>query len=142
MRKEKSRSLDSFLVSIILHAVFMVVLASYIIVSDRGPDSIDVSWVNVPEPAITVPRPLLDESLIRKPAPKREVGVTTTVRHDLRSPDITQVIAPSPEIVRKSVEMNPKAVKANILPSVTTETRIGPSDNIPFSFNSSRRSIS
>jgi hypothetical protein len=110
-----------------------MVLASYVTVSSRAPDSIGVAWVEVPPPEMVVERPLLDELLIKKFDPKRESGVTSRSRNELRSADAAQAIAPSPEIVRRSVELNPKGVRSNILPSVVTEAELSTSDEMPFS---------
>ena len=133
MRSESSRSLDSFLISVVMHVIFIMVLASYITVGEKPLDSIGVTWVRVPPPEITVERPLLDESLIKKYIPRRESGATSRTRDDLRSADIAQTVAPSPEVIRRSVELNPKGIQSKVLPGVVTEAELGASDEIPFS---------
>jgi hypothetical protein len=131
VRRQRSRALDSFLISAIIHIMFVMVLASYVTVGSRSPDSIGVTWVKVPPPEITVPRPLLDESLVKKE--KREAGMSSRARNDLRAADTAQAIAPSPEIIRKSVELNPEGVQSKILPSVMTDAELSASDNLSFS---------
>lgn len=133
MRRERSRSLDSFLISAIIHVIFVIVLASYVTVSSSPPDSIGVAWVEVPPPELSQPRPLLDELLIKKFNPKRESGVTSRARNELRSADAAQTVAPSPEIIRRSVELDPKGVRSNILPSAVTEAELSASDEMPLS---------
>ena len=133
MRKERSKSFDSFLISAIIHLALVMFLASYVTVSERPPDSIGVTWVEVPEPEISLPRSTLDESLIKKYNPKRDSGMTSRSRDDLKSADVAQAVAPSPEIIRRSVELNPDAIRSKILPGVVTEAEVGLSDDIPFS---------
>ena len=133
MRKDRSRSLDSFLISIIVHVAAVIFLASYITVSNRPPESIGITWVKVPEPKLAMKRPLLDQTLVRKVEPKREAGVSSKVRNEIKSSDVAQTVAPSPEIIRKSVELNPDAIRTKVLPSVVTEAKVGPSADAPFS---------
>ena len=133
MRKERSRSLDSFLVSAIIHVVFIMILASYVTVGNLPPESISVTWVEVPAPELAEKRPLLNESLIKNFAPKRESGATSRTSDDLKSADVAQAIVSSPKIIRKSVELNPKGIRSKILPSVVTESEIALSDDLPFS---------
>ena len=133
MRKDRSRSLDSFLISIVVHVLAVIFLASYVTVSRPPPDSVTVTWVKVPEPELTMQQPLLDQTLIRKSKPKREAGTSSKIRKEIRSSDIAQTVAPSPKIIRKSVELNPDAMRAKVLPRVMTETKVGPSADTPFS---------
>jgi len=133
MRKERSRSLDSLLISAIIHLIVVMFMASYITMSERPGDSINVTWVEAPEPEISLARPTLDESLMKKYNPKREPGVTSRSRNDLRSADVAQAVAPSPELIRRSVEINPKGLQTNILPGVVTESDINRSDDAMFS---------
>jgi len=134
MRKDRSRrSLDSFLISIIVHVIAVIFLASYVTVVKRPADSIEVTWVKVASPELATRRPLLDQSLVKKVAPKREAGVSSRVRNELKSSDIAQTVTLSPEIIRKSVELNPDAVKARVLPSVMTEVELGPTGDTAIS---------
>ena len=132
MRKDTSRSVDSFLISGIVHIILIIFLALHVTDLRKIPESIGITWVQVPDPVLKATRPLLDESRRRK-FEKREAGVTSRTRNELQSSDVAQVVAPSPEILRKSVEVNPKGIQTNILPSVITDTKLGPSDDIPFS---------
>ena len=133
MQKVRSRSLDSFLISAVLHIILVMILASYITVSNRPPDSIDVTWVQVPAPELSAARPVLDESLIRKYAPKRDAGATSRARDDIESADAAQAVAVSSEVIHRSVELNPEGVQSDLLPSVMTEAKLSASDEIPFS---------
>lgn len=133
MRKGTKRSFNYFLISGIIHLILIIFLALHVTDIRRIPESIGITWVQVPEPEIKIARPLLDESLMRKFDQKREPGVTSKARKELQSSDIAQTVTPSPAIIRKSVEVNPKGIQSKILPSVITETKLGPSDDIPFS---------
>lgn len=127
MRKDRSRSLDSFLISAIVHIVVVIFLASYVTISNRPPDSVAITWVEVPDPELTMQRPLLDQSLVKKFNPKREAGISSKNQESLKSSDIAQTAKPSPEIIRTSVELNPDAIQTKVIPSVMTETKVGPS---------------
>jgi len=132
VRRERSRSLDSLLISAIIHVIFVMVLASYITVSSPPQESIGVTWVEVPPPEIVVERPLLDESLIRKFNPKRDSGVSSRSMSELRSADVAQVIVPTPDVVRKNVELNLKGSR-DVLPSVEAEAELNASNEMPLS---------
>ena len=132
MQQYRSRSLDYLLISGIIHLAFIMILASYVTVSYRPLESIGVTWVEVPPPEISMARPVLDESLLKKYTPKRE-GATSRARKDIRSSDAAQVLAPAPEVVRRSVEINPKGIKTDVLPDVTTEAELSNSNELPFS---------
>ena len=134
MPEKKNRSLDSFLIAVILHIVFVIILASYLTITQGTPESaVNVAWVELKDTEYIPPRPLLDESLIKNPLMKRAPGVTTIARSDYKSSDLAQVLAPSPEIIRRSVEVNPRGISTKILPIVTTDTKLGPSSEIPLS---------
>ena len=133
MRKERGKSFNSFLISGIVHLVFIIFLALHVTDIRQIPESIGITWVEVPNPEIKVARPLLDESRMRKIAPKRQPGVTSRTRNEIQSSDVAQTVAPSPAIIRKSVEVNPKGMQTKILPSVITDTKLGPSNDISFS---------
>ena len=135
VRKDRSRSLDSFLVSIVVHILVVIFLASYVTIGRRPhlPGSVAVTWVKVPEPELSMQKPLLDQSLVRKSDPKRDAGRSPKVMKELKSSDLAQTVAPSPEIIRRSVELNRDAIQAKILPSVMTEAEVGPSAEAPFS---------
>ncbi|MFC1716039.1 DUF4159 domain-containing protein, partial [Candidatus Poribacteria bacterium] len=51
----------------------------------------------------------------------------------LKSSEMAQTVTPSPEIIRKSVEINPDATQTKVLPSVVTETKIGPTTDAAIS---------
>ena len=129
MRKDRSRSLDSFFISVMVHVIAVIFLASYVTVSKRLPESIAITWVNVPEPELAVKPPLLDQSLVRKADPRREAGISSRTRKQLKSSDIAQTLTPSPQIIRRSVELNPDAIQSKILPNVVTKTQMGSSDD-------------
>ncbi len=133
VRKERSRSLDSLLISVIVHAMLAMVLASYITVSQRPPDAIGVTWVEVPPPELAVEHPRLREPLMKKPNSKRDSGATSKSKKELKAKNVAQAIALSPEIIRKSVELNPKGVKTDVLPSVMTEAELSTSNELMFS---------
>ena len=132
MRSERSRSLDSLIISGIIHLALILILTSYVTVSYRPEESMGVTWVEVPPPEISMARPLIDESLMKKVIPKRE-GKTSRERKDMKSSDVAQAIEPAPEVVRTSVEINPKGIESKIMPSITTEAEISSSDDLPFS---------
>ncbi|MDQ1329315.1 MAG: hypothetical protein QG641_2604, partial [Candidatus Poribacteria bacterium] len=78
MQKKDHKSLDSFLISAILHLIFVAILASYITITNRVPESsISVAWVEMEDQNITVPRPILDESYLRRFIPKVKTDITT-----------------------------------------------------------------
>ena len=133
VRKDRGKSLDSFLISVVVHVLAVIFLASYVTVSERAPDSVAITWVEVPEPELIMQRPLLDQALLKKSKPKREAGVSSKARNELKSSEIAQTATLSPEIIRKSVELNPDALLAKVLPGVMTETEVGPSVDAPFS---------
>ncbi|MBD3182799.1 DUF4159 domain-containing protein [Candidatus Poribacteria bacterium] len=132
MRKERSRSLDSFLISAAIHVALVIFFASYIVVSEPPQESIGVTWVEVPSPEIKIEKPLIKEPLVKRKATDRDTGPKSKQTRDLQSSDIAQVVKPAPNIVRKSVELNPDAVTSKILPSVTTSAEIPNSDDMAF----------
>ena len=132
MRKSHG-TLDSFLISAILHIVFVVILASYITIDTYIPESaISVAWVEVKDEIFNKPRPLIDQSMLRRQIPMRE-GPTTKVSSEFRSSDFAQVITRSAEIVPRSVELHQKGIPVKIIPDVVTESRLGTSDNLTLS---------
>ncbi|MGQ9610341.1 MAG: DUF4159 domain-containing protein [bacterium] len=121
MRKDH-RSLDSFLISAIIHVIFIVILASYITIDHRIVESaISVAWVEVKDEVFNRPRPLLNESLLRKNLPRRE-DATSKLNNEFKSNTFAQALSVSPEVIKKSVELNPKGIQVKALPDVVTST--------------------
>lgn len=133
MRKKNHKSLDSFLISAILHLIFIAILASYITITNRAPESsISVAWIEMEDQNITVPRPILDESYLRKLMPKVRADITTNASEGIKSTELAQVIAPAKNMVYKSVELNPKGIKdMGVMPDVMTESNISKSSGLP-----------
>ncbi len=116
------RSLDSFLISAIIHVIFIVILASYITI-DHGviESAISVAWVEVKDEVFNRPRPLINESLLRKNLPRRE-DATARLNNEFKSNTFAQALSVSPEVIKKSVELNPKGIHVKALPDVATTT--------------------
>jgi len=133
MRKKDHKNLDSFLISAILHLIFVAILASYITISNRVPESsINVAWIEMEDQNITVPRPIVDESYLRKLIPKLKTDITTNASEGIKSTELAQVIAPAKNMVYKSVELNPRGIKdMGIVPEVMTESNISKSSGLP-----------
>ena len=133
MQKKDRKGLDSFLISAILHLIFIAILASYITITNRVPESsISVAWVEMEDQNITVPRPILDESYLRKFIPKVKTDITTNASEGIKSTELAQVIAPARNMVYKSVELNPKGIKdMGIMPDVMTESNISKTTGLP-----------
>lgn len=129
----RKRNYVPLLISGIIHIIIAIVLASYITIASRPPEGIKVLWVKAPDPEIKIERPLLNENLLKKYNPERKMGTAAKPTNQIRSSDFAQAVAPSPDIIRKSVEINPKGIKTNIIPEVITNTDIGRVRDIPFS---------
>jgi len=134
VRKDR-RSLDSFIISAILHIVFILILASYITVTSRAPESaMNVAWVEMEDQNIMVPRPLVDESYLRKFTPKVQSEMTTTASEGVRANEMAEVIAPARNPVMRSIEMQPSGLRdIGIVPEISTSAKFGPGTNIPIS---------
>ncbi len=133
MYQARKRNFVPFLISGIIHIIIAIVLASYITITSRTPEGIKVVWVKAPEPEIKIERPLLNENLFKKYNPKRQLGTATRPTKAIQSSDFAQAVAPSPDIIRKSVEINPKGIKTDIMPEVVTNANVGRVRDIPFS---------
>jgi len=133
MKKKDLKNLDSFLISAILHLIFIAILASYITVTNRAPESsISVAWVEMEDQNITVPRPLVDESYLRKIMPKVRTDITTNASTGAKPTELAEVLAPAKNIIYKNVEINPKGMRnMGVVPDVMTESRINPSTGLP-----------
>jgi hypothetical protein len=133
MRKKDRKGLDSFLISAILHLVFIAILASYITITNRAPESsISVAWIEMEDQNITVPRPIIDESYLHKIIPRVKADVTTNANEGIKSTELAQVIAPAKNMVYKNVELNPKGIKdMGVIPDVTTASNISRSSGLP-----------
>lgn len=134
MRKDH-KSLDSFLISAILHIVFILILASYITVTGRAPEtSMDVAWVEMEDQNIMVPRPLVDESYLRRVTPKMKSEITTTASEGIKSTELAEVIAPARNQVFKSIEVNPRGIKdIGVVPEFSTEAKFNAGSSLPLS---------
>lgn len=133
MQEERNRKREAFLISGILHIIIAIVLSSYITMTSRPPEGIKVLWVKAPEPEIKIERPLINENLFKKYDTERKTGPKIRNTSEIRSSDFAQAVAPSPEIIRRSVEINLKGIKTDTMPEVITETKIGRINDIPFS---------
>jgi hypothetical protein len=133
--RKDHRNFDSFLISAILHIVFILILASYITITGRAPESaMDVAWVEMEDQNIVVPRPLVDESYLKKFTPKINSDVTTTSSEGIKTSNVAEVIAPARNIVYKSIEVNPKGLKdIGVVPELATTVKFGASKNLPLS---------
>jgi len=133
--KKDYRNLDSFLISAILHIVFVLILASYITVTSRTPESsISVAWVEMENQNIMVPRPLIDESYLRKNLPKIQTDITSKSSEGVKDSQIAQIISPIKTKDYKKIELNPRGIKdLDIMPDVTTESRLKPTAGLPLS---------
>lgn len=134
MRKSH-RTFDSFLISAILHIIFIVILSSYITFNDerQAASVVNVTWVNVPEQNINIPRPLLDESLLKKTRLKLEPGMTPKTSKNMKPANFAQSFTPSSEVIHRSVELNVGNVQNKVIPDIVTTAKIGPSKGIPVS---------
>ena len=135
MRKKDYRNLDSFLLSAILHIVFVMILASYITVTSRTPESsLSVAWIEMENQNIMVPRPIVDESLLRRTIPKIKTDITTNASEGVKSNNLAQVIAPAKNMVYKNVELNPRGMKdVGVIPDAMTESRLNSTTGLPIS---------
>jgi hypothetical protein len=133
MREDSTLKRDALLISGIIHIIIAIILSSYITVTSRPPEGISVTWVKAPEPEIKIERPLINENLFKKYDTERKTGPKVRSTNEIRSSDFAQAVAPSPDIIRKSVEINPNALKTKIMPDVITQTKIGRANDIPFS---------
>ncbi|HGJ64480.1 TPA: DUF4159 domain-containing protein [bacterium] len=133
--KKNRRSLDSFIISAILHIIFVLILASYITVTSHAPESaIDVAWIEMEDQNIIIPRPLVDESYLRRTVPKVVSDITTSASEGIRSATIAEVIAPARNSVMKSIELNTKGIQdMGVIPEVSTIAKITPGSGIPMS---------
>ena len=64
MRRGTERSLNSFLISGIIHLILVIFLALHVTDIRRLPESIGITWVQVAEPEIKMARPRLGESVM------------------------------------------------------------------------------
>lgn len=133
MYYNRKKNYVPLLISGIIHIIIAIFLASYITITGRPQEGINVLWVKAPEPEIKIERPLLNEDLLKKYTPKRELGAASRPVNEIRSSDFAQTVTQSPEIIRKSVEINPKGIKTDIMPEVITNTDIGRVRDMPFS---------
>lgn len=133
MPKKDRKNLDSLLISAILHIIFVIILASYITVTSRAPESsISVTWVELEDKNITIPRPLVDESYLRKIVPKIESDMKSQPSEGFRASEVAQVVAPAKNAVYKNVELNPRGIKdVGIVPDVMTAAKISPGAGLP-----------
>jgi hypothetical protein len=133
MPKKDHRNLDSLLISAILHIIFVIILASYITVTSQAPESsISVAWVELEDQNITVPRPLVDESYLRRIAPKVQSDMNTQPSEGFRASEVAQVVSPAKNAVYKSVELNPRGIKEiGVVPDVMTTAKINSGAGLP-----------
>jgi len=136
VRREKDhRSFDSLLISAILHIIFIMILASYITITSRNPESsISVAWVELEDQNIMVPRPLVDESYLRRTVPRIQTEMNTQASEGIKASEVAQVVAPARNVVYKSVELNPRGIKdIDVVPDVMTEAKLDPGAGLPIS---------
>lgn len=133
MRRNEIRTIDSLLISAILHVIFVVILSSYITIDRYIPEAaINVSWVEVKEEIVNRPRMLLDQYIFKRPISPKE-GPKAKFDSQFKSSDFAQVLAKAPQIVPKSVEINKRGVPAEIIPEITTDARLKPLGESSFS---------